>query len=120
MRTMCSSDGPLSCLKMYSIGIHAAAHSFLVVSYMKTFMRRWVWLSGGQFASAGSLQPRPLALPALTQQWRHGELSNLEYLLHLNRLAGRRTGNHAAHPVLPWVLDMTQPPEPGMQVSANI
>ena len=43
--------------------------------------------------------------------WRQGEMSNLDYLLLLNSLAGRRTGDEAFLPVLPWVIDFTQPPE---------
>ncbi|KAK9831842.1 hypothetical protein WJX81_000569 [Elliptochloris bilobata] len=43
-----------------------------------------------------------------------GRLSSYDYLLHLNRLAGRRWGDPCFHPILPWVLDMSQPPEPAM------
>lgn len=42
----------------------------------------------------------------------------MDYLLHLNRLAGRRAGSLALHPLLPWVLDMTQPPEAAMKVNS--
>ncbi|CAK7326256.1 unnamed protein product [Dovyalis caffra] len=45
-------------------------------------------------------------------QWWKGELSNFEYLLVLNRLAGRRWGDHTFHTVMPWVVDFsTQPDE---------
>lgn len=77
---------------------------------------RWVWLSGGQPVCNPRPGPRPRALPELTHAWRHGRLSNMEYLLQLNRVAGRRAGSLGLHPLLPWVLDMTQPPEPAMQV----
>ncbi|XP_052207583.1 protein GFS12 [Diospyros lotus] len=43
--------------------------------------------------------------------WWRGELSNFEYLLVLNRLAGRRWGDHTFHPVLPWVVDFTVKPD---------
>ena len=77
-------------------------------------VNRWVWLSGGQPLMGPQMGVPPVPLPELTQQWRHGKLSNMEYLLHLNRLAGRRAGSQALHPLLPWVLDMSAPPEPAM------
>lgn len=42
--------------------------------------------------------------------WWKGELSNYEYLLVLNRLAGRRWGDHTFHTVMPWVIDFTVKP----------
>ncbi|KAK7343619.1 hypothetical protein VNO77_12511 [Canavalia gladiata] len=44
-------------------------------------------------------------------QWWRGELSNFEYLLILNRLAGRRWGDHTFHPVMPWVIDFSSKPD---------
>ncbi|KAI4335056.1 hypothetical protein L6164_013738 [Bauhinia variegata] len=44
-------------------------------------------------------------------QWWRGELSNFEYLLVLNRLAGRRWGDHTFHPVMPWVIDFSTKPD---------
>ncbi|XP_058209044.1 protein GFS12 isoform X1 [Rhododendron vialii] len=43
--------------------------------------------------------------------WWRGELSNFEYLLVLNRLAGRRWGDHTFHTVMPWVIDFSVKPE---------
>ena len=37
--------------------------------------------------------------------------------MELNLLAGRRSGDLTRHPLLPWVLDMTEPPEAGMDSS---
>ncbi|XP_030468894.1 protein GFS12 [Syzygium oleosum] len=45
------------------------------------------------------------------QQWWRGELSNFEYLLILNRLAGRRWGDNTFYPVMPWVIDFSTKPE---------
>lgn len=82
--------------------------------------RRWLWISGGQ--TVGTPAPEPSrGLPALTRAWQGGELSNFDYLMELNLLAGRRLGDLTRYPLLPWVLDMTRPPEAGMndsQVSA--
>lgn len=44
-------------------------------------------------------------------QWWRGELSNFEYLLILNRVAGRRWGDHTFHPVMPWVIDFSSKPD---------
>merc|ERR1712091_823631 len=40
-------------------------------------------------------------------------MSNYDYLLLLNELAGRRAGDISFLPTLPWVIDMTTPPEEG-------
>ncbi|KAL5849039.1 hypothetical protein ACOSQ4_007052 [Xanthoceras sorbifolium] len=44
-------------------------------------------------------------------RWWQGELSNFEYLLFLNKLAGRRWGDHTFHPVMPWVIDFSLKPD---------
>ncbi|XP_042422238.1 protein GFS12-like isoform X1 [Zingiber officinale] len=43
--------------------------------------------------------------------WWAGELSNYEYLLVLNKLAGRRWGNNSFHMVMPWVIDFSVKPD---------
>lgn len=43
-------------------------------------------------------------LRALTAAWRRAELSNLEYLLELNSLAGRTCNDLNQYPVMPWVI----------------
>ncbi|XP_050216063.1 protein GFS12 isoform X2 [Mercurialis annua] len=43
--------------------------------------------------------------------WWKGELSNFEYLLVLNKLAGRRWGDHTFHTVMPWVIDFSTKPD---------
>jgi WD repeat-containing protein 81 len=44
-------------------------------------------------------------------RWWRGEMSNFEYLLILNRLAGRRWGDHTFHTVMPWVIDFSTKPD---------
>jgi len=40
--------------------------------------------------------------------WQKGEMSNLDYLLCLNRYAGRKLHEPNNHPVVPWVTDFSQ------------
>jgi Beige/BEACH domain len=73
-------------------------------------------------AAAASMSLRALpepcpALPQLTVLWRERRLSNWEYLMWLNAAAGRRWGDRARHPLLPWVLDFTC--EPGVMSVEN-
>ncbi|KAG7264453.1 hypothetical protein CRUP_010952 [Coryphaenoides rupestris] len=49
------------------------------------------------------------SLKTLVLDWVHGRVSNLCYLMELNKLAGRRAGDPNYHPVLPWVADFTVP-----------
>ncbi|CAH1791760.1 unnamed protein product [Owenia fusiformis] len=44
-----------------------------------------------------------------THEWVHGRISNFDYLMILNKFAGRRYGDPNNHPVIPWVCDFTQP-----------
>lgn len=48
-------------------------------------------------------------LKSLVLNWVNGQVSNFQYLMELNRLAGRREGDPNYHPVLPWVVDFTVP-----------
>uniref|UniRef100_A0A803T5D5 WD repeat domain 81 n=1 Tax=Anolis carolinensis TaxID=28377 RepID=A0A803T5D5_ANOCA len=64
--------------------------------------------------STSPVERRPVDAPSgnkslgeLVQDWVSGRLSNFDYLMHLNRLAGRRTGDPNYHPVLPWVVDFS-------------
>lgn len=45
------------------------------------------------------------------KRWWEGKLSNFEYLLTLNRLAGRRWGDRTFYTVMPWVIDFTVKPD---------
>ncbi len=79
------------------------------------------WLGAGRCTEAGPQAGGQAlggpSLRALTAAWRAWRLSTFEYLLHLNRLAGRRWGDPCFHPIMPWVLDMSAPPEPTMHVA---
>lgn len=53
-----------------------------------------VYLSGAKWLSNSSI----------TQQWQQHEMSNFDYLLFLNQLAGRSFNDTTQYPVMPWVL----------------
>jgi hypothetical protein len=60
---------------------------------------------------ASLLRPASALLrPELTARWQRRELSNFEYLMELNTLAGRTYNDVTQWPVFPWVLaDYTSP-----------
>lgn len=64
-----------------------------------------------QLSAGGGGRCPDKGLDQATEEWRTGQISNLVYLLLLNRLVGRRLGDRTFAPQLPWVLDMTEPPE---------
>ncbi|KAG0618615.1 hypothetical protein M758_4G078200 [Ceratodon purpureus] len=45
------------------------------------------------------------------KRWWAGEVSNYDYLLLLNKLAGRRWGDECFHTVMPWVIDFSVKPD---------
>ena len=47
---------------------------------------------------------RRLLKSGLTKQWQRGEVSNFDYLMHLNTLAGRSYNDINQYPVFPWIL----------------
>lgn len=48
-------------------------------------------------------------LDKIVNAWAHRRVTNFQYLMILNHLAGRRMGDPNNHPVLPWVLDFSAP-----------
>ncbi|KAK6051161.1 Beige/BEACH domain protein, partial [Cooperia oncophora] len=51
---------------------------------------------------------RPVSLypsqQSVTQRWLNGQITNFQYLIHLNTLAGRSYNDLSQYPILPWVL----------------
>lgn len=66
---------------------------------------------GGETVNSGFDSNKDLCeqqhLPALVQKWIYGELSNFDYLMALNLMAGRKIGDPNHHPILPWIIDFT-------------
>ncbi|KAA8583834.1 hypothetical protein FQN60_015042 [Etheostoma spectabile] len=46
----------------------------------------------------------PVVEKAALGKWQRGEISNFEYLMHLNTIAGRTYNDLMQYPVFPWVL----------------
>lgn len=71
-----------------------------------------------QTRRASMMSPRQLMRNSnMTQKWQRREISNFEYLMFLNTIAGRTYNDLNQYPVFPWVLtnyeskelDLTQP-----------
>ena len=45
-----------------------------------------------------------LKASGLTQKWINREISNFEYLMHLNTIAGRSYNDLSQYPIFPWIL----------------
>lgn len=48
---------------------------------------------------------------SVTQRWVRGEISNFQYLMHLNTLAGRSYNDLMQYPIFPWILADYDSPE---------
>ncbi|KAF6172754.1 hypothetical protein GIB67_000812 [Kingdonia uniflora] len=59
--------------------------------------------SSKQEGSEGSRLFKIMA-KSFSKRWQNGEISNLQYLMHLNTLAGRGYSDLTQYPVFPWVL----------------
>ena len=52
-------------------------------------------------------------------RWHRGELGNLEYVLRVNRLAGRSYNDLSQYPIVPWVLSNYTSPLLDLRNPAN-
>ena len=56
-------------------------------------------------AFAGGLSPsKVFERTRIMEQWRHRDISNFEYIMRLNTIAGRSYNDITQYPVFPWVL----------------
>ncbi|GES77577.1 WD repeat-containing protein 81 [Rhizophagus clarus] len=58
--------------------------------------------------------PKEIQDDTLTMKWVRGDISNFDYIMFLNYLAGRRIGDPNFHPIFPWITDFT-----GSDISQN-
>uniref|UniRef100_A0A914V9C1 WD repeat and FYVE domain-containing protein 3 n=1 Tax=Plectus sambesii TaxID=2011161 RepID=A0A914V9C1_9BILA len=74
-------------------------------------------MSVEQSGRASSLFSSLIGESSVTQRWVRGEISNFQYLMFLNTLAGRTFNDLSQYPIFPWilrdydseVLDLTDP-----------
>ncbi|XP_035218581.1 WD repeat-containing protein 81-like, partial [Stegodyphus dumicola] len=57
----------------------------------------------------GDCSYHELTLASLVQDWVNGIISNYDYLIALNKLAGREKDNPHSHYVMPWIMDFSVP-----------
>jgi serine/threonine protein kinase len=87
------------------------AHGALRPESILVTKHSWLYISELQLRVVPRSLDGASALPTLLlQRWCARELSNFDYLMALNRLAGRRVGSPERHPVLPWVHDLLTDP----------
>jgi len=48
-------------------------------------------------------------LATVVHKWVYGEISNFDYLMFLNDIAGRNISDPNHYPILPWVMDFSSP-----------
>ncbi|XP_066098694.1 WD repeat- and FYVE domain-containing protein 4 isoform X2 [Saccopteryx bilineata] len=58
----------------------------------------------GAMEEALNLRRYPGSNRTMLQKWQKGDISNFEYLMYLNTLAGRTYNDYMQYPVFPWVL----------------
>uniref|UniRef100_A0A8C1LUT5 Neurobeachin n=1 Tax=Cyprinus carpio TaxID=7962 RepID=A0A8C1LUT5_CYPCA len=64
--------------------------------------------------------PRQLFKPSnMTQRWQRREISNFEYLMFLNTIAGRTYNDLNQYPVFPWVLTNYESEELDLTIPGN-
>uniref|UniRef100_A0A8C6SE64 Neurobeachin n=1 Tax=Neogobius melanostomus TaxID=47308 RepID=A0A8C6SE64_9GOBI len=82
----------------------------------------------GVGTSYGLPQSRRISLAAprqlfrssnMTQRWQRREISNFEYLMFLNTIAGRTYNDLSQYPVFPWVLSNYDSPHLDLTLPAN-
>jgi len=93
------------------MGNHSCANSFALLLALpdkearSVFFKVLLCLRLPKFDRYSLLHPSvALQTSMLTERWRRREISNFDYLWHLNRLAGRTILDLNQYPVFPWVI----------------
>lgn len=73
-----------------------------------------------QTRRASMMSPRQLFRASnMTQKWQRREITNFEYLMFLNTIAGRTYNDLNQYPVFPWVLTNYESPEMDLSLPSN-
>ena len=103
MQVYCLPNIPMLCqFTMYStinMNVVFLYHRLPKISIIKMtpFVYKTIDLFVGLFSSL-------MGETSVTQRWVRGEISNFQYLMALNTLAGRSYNDLMQYPVFPWVL----------------
>lgn len=77
----------------------------LVVNSHKSQVQRELVLKAEAYVDySDSTLEGTLLRDSITTKWARGQVSNFEYLMHLNKLAGRTFNDLTQYPVFPFVL----------------
>ncbi|XP_044228580.1 WD repeat- and FYVE domain-containing protein 4 isoform X3 [Thunnus albacares] len=87
---------------------HSAFLVFLNKDHVSAYKRLCAVVSSlkgrGVAEVIANARKTPVVEKAALVKWQKGEISNFEYLMHLNTLAGRTYNDLMQYPVFPWVL----------------
>ncbi|XP_054709390.1 neurobeachin-like [Uloborus diversus] len=73
-----------------------------------------------QTRRASLMSPRQIFQQSnMTQKWQRREITNFEYLMFLNTIAGRTYNDLNQYPVFPWVLTNYEAPELDLSLPSN-
>ncbi|RIB14108.1 hypothetical protein C2G38_1973800 [Gigaspora rosea] len=97
-----------------SLHMKGVIHGGLKPSNILVDENLWVTLTGFECSIPRIENIPEIQDDSLTIKWVHGNISNFDYIMALNHLAGRRIGDPNFHPIFPWITDFT-----GASVSEN-
>ncbi|XP_068597101.1 WD repeat- and FYVE domain-containing protein 4 [Brachionichthys hirsutus] len=87
---------------------HSAFLVFVNRDHVSAFMRLCTVVPAlkgrGAAEVIANARKAPVVEKASLVEWQKGEISNFEYLMHLNTVAGRTYNDLMQYPVFPWVL----------------
>ncbi|XP_044069032.1 WD repeat- and FYVE domain-containing protein 4 isoform X3 [Siniperca chuatsi] len=87
---------------------HSAFLVFLNRDHVSAYKRLCMVVSAlkgrGVAEVIANARKTPVVEKAALVKWQRGEISNFEYLMHLNTIAGRTYNDLMQYPVFPWVL----------------
>lgn len=118
-------------LKYCAIEIFLASRTSVMFSFsdrqtvkkiIKSLPRVGVGIKYGipQSRRASLMTPKQLMRGSnMTQKWQKREISNFEYLMFLNTIAGRTYNDLNQYPIFPWILTNYESNEIDLSVSSN-
>jgi hypothetical protein len=79
--------------------------NFTAIEKRREFFEKLRSLKPPLLQVASMLRPESLIWKSkITERWQHGEMSNFDYLMHLNTISGRTYNDLNQYPVFPWII----------------